>query len=213
MNEESPMTQQQWIERLSAYLDDEVDEAERQEIERLVTTHPDLAEQLVQLRRMTRELSAWRVDAPRVPDGLIESVRSFEDAGQTSIQYRRQTLAAGLRYAAVLLAGMLLGMAIVRSSDFTKHEPGASLPLVATATGHPAIPPDAAETLLREAAMAARLKGVESLVRQGRYEAAAREYEALEKEGRGDGVATARGTVSVPRGLALWRAFQERRGT
>lgn len=213
MNEESPMAQQEWIERLSAYLDGEVDEAEREEIERVLATRPDVAEELAQLERVRGELRAWHLEAPGVPDALIELLQSFGDSQPTVIQYRRRTLAAGLRYAAVLLAGLLLGMAIARSNDSIRRHPGTAepLPAVATAAGYSAIPSDAAEVLLREVAVSAKKERVESLVRQGRYEAAAREYDALEKDWRTDGAGTARGTVLLPRELQLWRAFQQRR--
>ena len=117
MTWKEPENREAWQEVLSAYLDGELEGDERSVVERRIAEDPALAEELAALRRTSRLLSEWQVEAPKPGAEFLKSIKS-EIGGRRSVVSPVRVAASRCWFppvrrwvlqAAVFVAGMVIG--------------------------------------------------------------------------------------------------------
>lgn len=112
-----PESDEAWEEKLSAYLDDEMSEEERVEVERCLEEEPLRGEQLAALRETSGMLREWQVEPPRPDAEFVHQFRDVAANGRSrswrGLSWLRPVFPA---FAAGLAVGVM-GMAALRGEN------------------------------------------------------------------------------------------------
>lgn len=73
-----PQTEEAWSECLSAYLDGEMDEDERMELDAYLQTDPERSRQLEEYRQTSASLQGWMVDVPEPGAAFMRQLKKME---------------------------------------------------------------------------------------------------------------------------------------
>ncbi len=144
-----PASEEQWRELLSERLDGELDPESAQTLDDYLTTHPDRAGQLDELRRTSGLLREWEVEAPQPGADFLrrleaETRPSFEaEAAILPVPIRKKPFPFSqlLRYAAMFFVGALLGGISVK--QFERVPPSQPETALNSSTEQPVLPGNA----------------------------------------------------------------------
>lgn len=193
MNWNKPKTEQEWLEILSAYLDHELPEQDRVELEHVLKSDPVRRQQLIELRHTSRLLREYEIMAPSPDPVFIHRFVEEQDKRQSNTRWFSFRFPAlhWSQFSIGFVTGILALILVQQSWMASPDRPLSGMP----ASGNESVPvvniymtPNQAEDLLQQVTAKGLINQMKTQIHNGKWEEAAASYNLLIRDYADSGV-------------------------